>query len=167
MSDMTKFKINLKTGDVEFEGSEEFVEKQIQNLEEIIGVFSQQPDSYTNNSAEYNQPSPSDNENKNNGNSEIPDTFGEWLHSFKSDINDLEKALITARFVQSQSSENDFKTSEVNKSLKDHGIKLSNPSTSLKRLVDKKYLFQTRKKGSLIFMRLSVDGQNHLESIKS
>lgn len=166
MSDTTKFKINLRTGEVEFEGNETFVEKQIQNLEKTIGLFGKQIISNVNTNKEDKITNPS-NGVKAQASSDIPETFGEWLHSFKSDVNDLEKALITARYVQSQSSDNDFKTSEVNKSLKDHGIKLTNPSTSLKRLIGKKFLFQTRKKGSLKFMRLSVDGQSHLDSIKA
>ncbi|MBF2099186.1 MAG: hypothetical protein IGQ88_12550 [Gloeomargaritaceae cyanobacterium C42_A2020_066] len=97
---------------------------------------------------------------------QIPNTFGEWLHGFKDDINDLEKAPITAYYVQKQSPQNDFKTSEVNKFLQDHGVKLSNPSNSLTRLAEKKLLFQTRKNGKLKYMRISSDGVNHLKSLR-
>jgi hypothetical protein len=72
---------------------------------------------------------------------------------------------LTAYYVQNDSEQNDFKTSEVNKSLKEHGIKLSNPSTSLKRLVEKKLLFQTRKNGSLKLMRVSQDGMSLLRTL--
>lgn len=164
MSDTTKFKLNLRTGEVEIEGSEEFVERQIQNLESLVELI--EPE-VINESEELAEGVLQSEAEESGTQSEIPETFGEWLHSFKSDINDLDKALITARYVQSQSATNDFKTSEVNKSLKEHGIKLSNPSTSLKRLIQKKYLFQTRKTGALKFMRLSVDGQKYLESIKN
>lgn len=88
------------------------------------------------------------------------------MHGFKEDVNDIQKALITARYVQSKSETNDFKTADVNKSLKDHGIKLSNPSRSLQLLSEKKYMFQTRKVGSLRYMRVSTDGQKHLEILK-
>ena len=143
MSETAKFKLNLKTGEVEIEGSEAFVERQIQQLEalvESLGLRTQQRNDMS--------------ESAQNGNSESlisvlppskeeppPASFGEWMHNFRADINDLDKALITARYVQSQSPENDFKTSEVNNSLKDHGIKLSNPSLCLKRLGEKKRLF--------------------------
>jgi hypothetical protein len=73
-------------------------------------------------------------------------------------LSDQDKSLLTAYYVQSQSSTNDFKTSEVNKALMDHGIKLANPSVSLKRLGVKKLLFQTRKVGKLRFMKVSADG---------
>lgn len=45
MSETAKFKLNLKTGEVEIEGSEAFVERQIQQLEtliETVGLRTQQ-----------------------------------------------------------------------------------------------------------------------------
>jgi HPt (histidine-containing phosphotransfer) domain-containing protein len=165
MSEIAKFKLNLKNGEVEIEGSEEFVERQIHGLEsllELIGASNQVMDEEPESQEQIEQA-----ESRTSTSDGMPSTFGEWLHAFKSDINDLDKALVTARYVQHESSTNDFKTSEVNKSLKDHGIKLSNPSTSLKRLIQKKYLFQTRKNGKLIYMRVSVEGQNHLETLKA
>lgn len=168
MSETAKFKLNLKTGEVEIEGSEAFVERQIQQLEtliESVGLHTQQrvegPEGTQIESGDF--PASQQLANKEEP---PPASFGEWMHTFRADINDLDKALITARYVQSQSPENDFKTSEVNNSLKDHGIKLSNPSLCLKRLGEKKLMFQTRKVGSLRFMRVSVDGQKHLESLK-
>jgi hypothetical protein len=163
MSETAKFRLNLQTGEIEIEGSEDFVERQINGLEallELIGPVDDPAD-------EFEEETGGDGENPPKNGDGMPTTFGEYLHSFKSDINDLEKALVTARFVQHESATNDFKTSEVNKSLKDHGIKLSNPSVSLKRLIQKKYLFQTRKVGKLIYMRVSTDGQKYLESLKA
>ena len=96
---------------------------------------------------------------------DVPSTFGEWLHKFKADLSDLDKALITAYYIQSESPDNDFKTSQVNNSLKNHGIKLANPSETLHRLSTKKLLFQTRKVGKLKLMRVSADGIKHLKSL--
>ncbi len=168
MNETARFKLNLITGEVEIEGSEEFVERQIQQLETVIetvrlrtqqreegseGVQDEARESSTSHQFTSKEEQP-------------PASFGEWMNNFRADITDLDKALITARYVQSHSPENDFKTSEVNNSLKDHGIKLSNPSVCLKRLDGKKLIFQTRKVGSLKFMRVSIDGQKHLESLK-
>ncbi|MBU2852402.1 hypothetical protein [Acidithiobacillus ferrivorans] len=36
MSDTAKFKLNLKSGEVEIEGSEAFVERQIEQLESLV-----------------------------------------------------------------------------------------------------------------------------------
>lgn len=173
----TKVKINLKTGEIEFEGSEEFVQNQMDSLDSIIDLLSSSvvPNTFSENiqsSTSDEVEDFSENENtaessNNNGDSlAVPESFGEWMHKFKDSINDIEKALVTAYYVQNQSDKKDFKTLEVNKSLRDHGIKLSNPSRSLKLLEEKKYLFQTRKEGQKVrFMRVSQDGISHLKSL--
>ena len=171
MSSTAKFKLDLKTREVEIEGSEEFVERQIQNLASIFEFLND--DAADDTDTDHNAGEEAENGTigeKPNGNAAqkaaIPETLGEFMHSFNADISDLEKALITAQFVQTQSPTNDFKTSEVNNALKDHGIKLPNPSVSLRRLGGKKFLFQTRKIGKLRFMRVSTEGQAHLDTIK-
>lgn len=168
MSELSTFRINLKSGEIEISGSEEFVERQINSLPDILALIDiEAAPGGGNSDTEGSGEADSSGSGFGQGaGSEMPDTFGEWMHKFKDDINDLEKALITARYVQAQSSENDFKTSEVNNALRDHGIKLSNASGSLKALADKKYLFQTRKVGKLRYMRVSEDGMKHLNSIK-
>ena len=173
MNKPARARINFKTGEVELEGSEQFVQGQLANIdtiadyitllatdnsldeesiveqEEIAAVAEEEQEKLASTSEQELQ---------------VPNTFGEWLHGFKDDVNDLEKALITAYYVQKQSPQNDFKTSEVNKFLQEHGVKLSNPSNSLGRLAEKKLLFQTRKDGKLKYMRVSSDGVNHLNS---
>lgn len=168
MSEQAVFKINLRTGEIEISGSEQFVERRIAQLEDIIKLSNVTPKSPAPDLRlpEQVAVAATSNSEETNGGGEMPASFGEWLHGFKDSANDIQKALITARYVQYQSQSNDFKTAEVNKSLKDHGIRLSNPSQSLKQLVAKKYIFQTRKVGTLKFMRVSTDGQKHLDSLK-
>lgn len=175
MTKQARAKINFKTGEVELEGSEEFVQNQLANIdsiaeymallssnnslddesiveqEEIAAVAEEEQEKLASTSEQELQ---------------VPNTFGEWLHGFKNDINDLDKALITAYYVQKQSPQNDFKTSEVNKSLQEHGVKLSNSSNSLQNFSKKKLLFQTRKNGKLKYMRVSSDGVNCLKSLR-
>ncbi len=173
--DNTRVKINLKTGEVEFKGSENFVQNQMDNLDTIIDLLSSDailPATEANQGSEIDRTAideeinePEDVINDTSA-FQVPSSFGEWLHKFKDTINDLEKALVTAYFVQHQSEKNDFKTLEVNNALREHGIKLSNPSQALKKLEAKKYLFQTRKEGPKIrFMRVSQDGLSHLKTL--
>ena len=95
----------------------------------------------------------------------VPEAFGEWLTMFKDDLLDIDKALLTAYYVQQQSQQNEFKTSDVNAALLEHGIKLSNPSRDLTYLTKKKYMFQTRKDGASSIKRVSASGEEYLKTL--
>ncbi|SIS91030.1 hypothetical protein [Neptunomonas antarctica] len=173
----TRVKINIKTGEIEFEGSEQFVQNQMDNIDTIIDLVCSnihspvvKPELSSESTSLITEEDGESIENKDASSEEnnfsVPSSFGEWMHRFPENISDHEKALVTAYFVQNQSDKNDFKTLEVNKSLRDHGIKLSNPSQFLKKLEIKKYLFQTRKEGTRVrFMRVSQDGVLHLKTL--
>jgi hypothetical protein len=170
METKSKFKINLKTGEIEIEGSEEFVSKQIDNLSSLTSLLSTSNLSSTENDSEGELSDILEKEdiNVSKGNSEdlsVPDSYGEWAHKFKKNIAETDKTLVAGYYVQRKSSSNDFKTSEVNKILKDNGVKLSNPSLFIKGLANSKYVFQTRKEGKLNFMRVSKNGLEYLSTL--
>ena len=166
----TRARINLQVGEFEFEGSQEFVENQLENLDSLVELMAELRDVALDDDVDIPELDANGEENSGGGSTapedlSMPSSFGEWMHKFRDDVNNTDKALITAYFVQKQSAEDDFKTREVNKSLTEHGIKLGNPSETLKRLIGKKSLFQTRKNGAVKFFRVSQDGLKHLKSL--
>lgn len=160
----TRVRINLASGEIEIQGSEEFVERQLSNLESLISTLS-----YNNRLQTQSPSSPEGKVDKETTTTttepQLPDTFGEWLNQFPDDINDSEKALIAAYYIQMKSADNEFKTFEVNKILKEQGVKLANTSNSIKRLVSRKLAFTTRKEGKISYYRLSKNGREHLASL--
>ena len=171
MNETARFRAAFSGVEIEIEGGTDFVREQIDRLEETIaalavsrvdsdGSFNGDETANGNDGTDASQEVPSGGTSNS-----VPASFGEWMHRFRTTLTEGDKALITARYVQSQSPTNDFKTSEVNKSLRDHGVKLGNPSRELDRLASKKLMFQVRKVGKLKFFRVSVDGQQHLETL--
>ncbi|WP_353854148.1 hypothetical protein [Bacillus sp. Bos-x628] len=166
-----RVKINVRSGELDFEGSEDFVKEQMDQLEAIVDIIAQlYVDDKDNEIEEFIQEERKEVEESKLKTVEIdpldvPDIFGEWQNRFTDDTTDLDKALITAYFVQMNSEQNEFKTKEVNDTLKEHGIKLSNPSSSLDRLTEKKLTFQVRKLGKLKFLRVSAKGLSYLKTL--
>jgi hypothetical protein len=170
-----RFKMISHEQTVEIEGPEAFVERQIEKIHALLSLI---PAS-TAHSTPTSVGDSSKTENGGNMNADadspkvvtaqsldlsVPDNFGEWMYKFSDDMSDQETALMCAFYVQANSSTNDFKTSEINNCLKEHGIKIANPSTNIQRLASKKLTFQTRKVGKLLYMRVSRDGEAHLRS---
>ncbi|MEC1077326.1 hypothetical protein P9A91_04865 [Bacillus safensis] len=166
-----RVKINVRSGELDFEGSEDFVKEQMDQLEAIVDIIAQlYVDDKDNEIEEFIQEERKEVEESKLKTVEInpldvPDTFGEWQNRFADDTTDLDKALITAYFVQVKSEQNEFKTKEVSDTLKEHGIKLSNPSSSLDRLTEKKLTFQVRKLEKLKFLRVSANGLSYLKTL--
>lgn len=166
-----RIKINLSLGEIEFEGTEEFVKTQISNLSDLLEIVSQiqQNDIADTEVTELIEKNVQEQNKKieriGEDGLEVTSSCGEWLTKFKDNLPENDYALVTAYYLQKQSSDNDFNSLEVTQVLKDHGHKLSNTSQSLIRLTSKKFVFQTRKEGKIKYMRVSADGIKHLKTL--
>ena len=168
-----KFKINLSQGEIEVEGSEEFVQKHIEKLEkytQLLNVISQTPltkeptpKKIDSDKKDKIQQQIADTQTK----IDIPETFGEWLHKLPSDATDAMKVLFAGYYCQKHSDNNCFHISSVNALLKDHGLKVSNSSTTIKRLVTAKKVFQVGKAEGFVTYRVTKDTDDEiLETIR-
>lgn len=159
-----RLKLNLHTGEVEIEGSEEFVTQQSANLENIIRVINARPIPEVKQDANNTENNFQTKENINDGIS-LPENFGEWINKLPKDASDADKLLLAGYFVQRQSKENAFRTREVTKLLKDHGIYLTNPSQTAKHHLDMKRIFQVGKVGTEAKYRVSREQEESLISL--
>ena len=168
MSNTTRVKINVKTGEIEFEGSETFVEKKLAELKGLMDLISSSLPEGGIGKAGYASAEESGIETaKIQGKQEIqvPKNFGEWYHKFPDKLQQTDQVLIAGYFTQSKSSGDIFKTSQANKVLKDQGIKVANAAASLKQLQDAKRVFVVKKEGKIALFRVSDKGQVYLSKL--
>lgn len=163
-----KLKVNFVSGEFEIAGEKEFVTDQIDNpgkisnlVKELHKEFSSKEMIGTGNVNLETNLELDDTKND----IKSAETFGEWFQKFKKDLTDTDKALITAYYIQKNSSDNEFKTIEVTKTLKDYGIRLSNTSLFLNNLQSQGYIFPTEKKGNVMYRRVSKDGYENLKTL--
>ena len=88
--------------------------------------------------------------------------FGEALFMLRDDASGTDKILLAGKFAQVMSDNNTFDTREANQLLLGQGVKLANPSQSLKNNLKAKRAFKFEGR-----YRMSRDGESHIESLIS
>lgn len=178
MSEETKFKINLRTGEIEFEGSRDFVDRRIEALPGLITLLKAEGLALTESKAE--QPAAIAKKQvkraadiRSGGMKElpksvsdpdeavsidVPEDFSEWLGRFGR-LSQTGFILTAGYFVQKNSFRNAFKTAEANTALKNQSIKLANAAASLIYLKKRKYVKTIKKAGKLSTYRLTPSGE--------
>lgn len=86
--------------------------------------------------------------------------FGEVLHGLPNGATGTDQILLAGYFAQHNSKENSFATGEANALLVEQGVKLSNPSQSLKHSLTAKRVFKVGSR-----YRISRTGEQHLQSL--
>jgi len=163
MTDNARVRICLKTGEVELEGSENFVDRSLEKLRDIFDIIRTAKetenggDSEEYPSEELSEAAPS------SGSIPVPESFGEWLHKFPRAISQVDKVLVAGYYAQKMSLTEDFKTNQARKLLLEQGEKLTNPSHSLKALERNRHVIRLKKEGKkLNLFRVSRDGTDRL-----
>jgi len=156
---ISRIRVNFSDAEIEIQGSEDFVEKHLDRVSEIVDAARPVMEATGNSvSAATAQFAPS--------NTSVPEFFGEWLHQFPYEkLTEADKALIAAYYIQQYSDKEDFTTSDVTDTLDDASIQLSNASRSVSRLAEEKMVYQTRKEGRYQHYKVSKEGGEYLKSL--
>lgn len=157
MSDVRiKVRANRSTGELEIEGPAAVVEKWWDKLWASFGA-AQTPEAKATTVARQSPPALAQ------LTTDLPEVFGEFFHGFRSDISDVDRVLIAGAFIQARDPDRVFTTKSANQLLIDQNIKLTNPSESVRRLLNSKRSFVVTDGR----FRVSAGGFDHLMALKS
>jgi hypothetical protein len=152
-----RLRINLSQREFEVEGSEAFVKAYLARFDAWLGHFDQaagpEPD-----------PGPS---------ASLPDpptepaprdlaelTFGELLHRLPRAASDVDRVLLAGWFGNMRSADRSFSTGEASALLTEQGIKVGNPSQSIKQNLTAKRVFKHQGR-----YRVSQTGLDYLRQL--
>jgi hypothetical protein len=156
-----KIRININSQEFEIQGTEKFVGSYSATIEQFISLLSPSKSPLSTGVTLPSIESPKTIGTSYRLEDSLPETFGEYFYLLRDDANENDKLLAAGRFAQSTSEDNSFGTGTGSHLLLDQGVKLANPSTSIKRLVKQRYVIMLSK-GKY---RVSPDGLNRLKEI--
>jgi hypothetical protein len=157
MAEQARVRISVGTGELEVAGTELFVAQYDEAVQALIGRLREQP---------IQPPSAGTDPGANSaagsrGSLDIASReFGEILHALPSNASGSDQILVAGWYYQQASADNTFSTGNANQLLLGQGIKLSNPSQSLKNAIAAKRVFKVGKG-----YKISKTGEEHLRTL--
>lgn len=149
-----RVRISLGAGELEIHGSEDFVAKYDDVVDELLAKLRAVPvESIAANVTNSNGSSGGD------GGGELP-PFGEVLHQLPNDASGTDQILLAGMYAQRDSADSTFATAEASKLLIEQGVKLSNPTQSLNNNQSAKRVFKVGKR-----WKIAKPGEDHLKSM--
>ena len=167
MSDTeARIRIDFSKGELELEGTEEFVERHLDLLAELEPPSETEKNSPHTTSGDEENEDLSSEDHMNSSLPEVPEHFGEWFHLFThNDLARVDEALIAGYYIQCRVDEEDFSTSNVTDTLDEVDINQSNTSQSIKNLLNNNRSYKTRKDGGKQFYKVSREGRKYLQDL--
>lgn len=95
--------------------------------------------------------------------SDVPETFGEYLIRFAPNITDVDRILVAGYFTQTRDGENEFRTRDVSALLREQGVNIANASEAVRRNSAMRRVFSISRGR----FRVSQDGVRHIQSLLS
>ena len=159
------FRVNVRNGEIEIQGSEDFIERQLKQLELTLEVILHLFEMVEGEEELIEGPSEEEPREPIITDKEVPDSFLEWLYKFPKNISDQEKVLIAGYFLQHHSADNRFLSSEVPKLLRENGVPIQSSTVQLKRLASKRLIIPVGRAGKRTYYRVSQQGQEYLYNL--
>lgn len=157
MAEQARVRISLSAGDLEVEGTEDFVRQYAEPIRALIDRLEELPVQRVAAQREaVESPAPS----ASTASATEQREFGEVLHSLPNNASGADRMLLAGSYAQLGSPDNTFSTGEANQLLLGQGVKLSNPSQALKGAIATKRVFKVGKR-----YRISKTGEEHLKSL--
>ena len=156
MSERARLRVNLAQSEFEVEGSEAFVRTYAERFDALLDRLNGRPaDDPPVRAARPAAQLPS-----------TPpkaldfDSLGEYLHHLPRSATDVDRVLVAGYVAQSRSTDNSFSTGEANALLTEQGVKIGNPSQSVKQNVVAKRVFRHQRR-----YRVSQIGMDQLTQL--
>ncbi len=139
-----RVRFSLSAGEFEVEGDQDFVERYEGLFADVLKKMSEVPVSPVSTSVPSN-PGAAQVQTAGGGmesEGEVP-AFGEALHRLPKGTSGTEQILIAGYYASRKSADKTFATGDANRLLIEQGIKLANPSQSLKNNMESKRVFKS------------------------
>jgi hypothetical protein len=153
VSERARLRVNLAQSEFEVEGSEAFVRTYAERFDALLDRLGHRP-----------QP---DNPPTGRTQSPVPPTLsidatslGELLHRLPRSATDVDRILLAGHVAQSRAADNAFSTGEANELLTEQGVKVGNPSQSVKQNLIARRVFRHQRR-----YRVSQIGLDHLAQL--
>lgn len=151
MDGHARIRINLAQGELEVEGSEEFVGRYAEPLRTLLDRLLERRSA---DARPTPQPAPPREEN-------ALGTFGEFIHHLPSTATEVDRMLAAGFWCQQQNPDRAFTTSEANRRLVEHGFRIGNPSQCVRQSISAKRAFMVQKGR----YRVSHHGRQYLRQL--
>lgn len=156
MTGAVKVRISLGSGELEVEGTEAFVAQYEDDIRLLLTKLKEDKVAFRSHQGADVQPSRRSTTGPIHDGSE----FGEVLHALPKSATGSDQILVAGSFVARSATDQTFSTTEANKLLIEQGIKLSNPSQSLKNNLVAKRVFKVGSR-----FRVSQTGEQHIRGL--
>lgn len=168
-------KIHVKVGEIEIsiEGKPDFVTKQYKEMEKelnlrqkITGTSKETPGRKRTSTTTARKTSKTSQSKKVASTKESKDGFSEWLEKLPKGLKNKDKALVAAYYNQLNSKKNVFRVRDMNNTLKNHGIKITNPSSLIKNVAKtQKIINQVSREGRQVYYKFTKEGEGYINKL--